>query len=96
VPRFAPRISHRLVAAIDRLDDERLPIAEVARRVCREADRLGLTRPSYERIRELVHLSRALHGGPSARRVLAEIALRERPILAIVDLTEGTVKPLRR
>jgi hypothetical protein len=95
VTRYAPRLSHRLVTVVDRLDDERLPIAEVARRVGREADRLGLTRPSYERIRQLVHASRELHRGPSAGRVLAEIALQERPIMAIVDLAEGTIRPLR-
>ena len=34
------------------------PIAETYRRVGAEAERLGLTRPSYQRIRELVHQAR--------------------------------------
>jgi hypothetical protein len=57
---MAPRISHRLIEAIVRLDDRSRPIAETHRRVGAEADRLGLTRPSYQRIRELVHESRRI------------------------------------
>jgi hypothetical protein len=52
---MAPRIRPALIEAIIRLDDRRLPIAEVYRRVAAEAESLGLTRPSYQRIRELVH-----------------------------------------
>jgi hypothetical protein len=52
---MAPRISGRLIEAIVRLDDRGRPIAETYRRVGAEAERLGLTRPSYQRIRELVH-----------------------------------------
>jgi hypothetical protein len=51
-----------LLRAIVHLDDLRIPIAEVNRRVGTEAERLGLTRPSYERVRELVHLARRLQG----------------------------------
>ena len=52
---MAPRISGRLIEAIVRFDDQSRPIAETHRRVAGEAERLGLTRPSYQRIRELVH-----------------------------------------
>jgi hypothetical protein len=52
---MAPRISGRLIEAIVRFDDTTRPIAETYRRVGAEAVRLGLTRPSYQRIRELVH-----------------------------------------
>jgi len=52
---MAPRISGRLIEAIVRLDDRSRPIAETYRCVGAEAERLGLTRPSYQRIRELVH-----------------------------------------
>ena len=52
---MAPRISGRLIEAIVRFDDTTRPIAETYRRVGGEAERLGLTRPSYQRIRELVH-----------------------------------------
>jgi len=57
---MAPRISGRLIEAIVRFDDRRRPIAETYRRVGAEAERLGLTRPSYQRIRELVHEVRNL------------------------------------
>jgi hypothetical protein len=52
---MAPRISGRLIEAIVRFDDPARPIAETYRRVGGEAERLGLTRPSYQRIRELIH-----------------------------------------
>ena len=52
---MAPRISGRLIEAIVRFDDRSRPIAETYRSVGQEAERLGLTRPSYQRIRELVH-----------------------------------------
>jgi len=56
---MAPRISRRLVDAIVRFDDRSQPIAETYRRVGAEAERLGLTRPSYQRVRELVHEARS-------------------------------------
>ncbi|MDP9261107.1 MAG: hypothetical protein M3O89_03955 [Actinomycetota bacterium] len=70
-----PRIDARLVAAIERLDDGAMPIAEVCRRIGSEAESAGLTRPSYEGIRELVHLSRAIRKhrrGPSALQLIWE------------------------
>jgi hypothetical protein len=63
---MAPRISRRLVEAIVRFDDRSRPIAETYRRVGQEAELLGLTRPSYQRIRELVHEARSIRGGPTA------------------------------
>ncbi|HSP71790.1 MAG TPA: hypothetical protein VLN26_05425 [Gaiellaceae bacterium] len=54
----AARLTPRLVRALARLDDGSLPIAELARRVARLAEASGQTRPSYERIRQLVHLLR--------------------------------------
>ncbi len=62
---LAPRISHRLIEAIVRLDDRNRPIAETYRRIGDEADRMGLTRPSYQRIRELVHEARRIRRGPN-------------------------------
>jgi hypothetical protein len=53
----APRISRRLIEELVRLDDERVPIAETYRRVAAEAERLGLTRPSYQRIRVLLDVA---------------------------------------
>jgi|SRR5437588_7704045 len=66
---MAPRISHRLIEAIVRFDDRTRPIAETARRVGAEAERLGLTRPSYQRIRELVHECRRIRKRPAAAEI---------------------------
>jgi hypothetical protein len=90
---FAPRISPRLLHALDRLDDRRLPIAEINRRLGAEAERLGLRRPSYERVRELVHRLRWLRRGPSTGRVLLEISMRARPPSAFLDHVSGIGVP---
>jgi hypothetical protein len=37
-----------------------------------------LPKPSYERVRELVHQHRRINRGPSTLRVLTEVALRAR------------------
>lgn len=96
---MAPRIRRTLLEAIVRFDDETRPIAEAYRRVGEEADRLGLTRPSYQRVRQLVHESRRMRRqrGPSTGRVLAEVAFRLRPPEAVLDHISGIGVPeLRR
>jgi hypothetical protein len=93
MPSFAPRIRAELLAAIVRLDDKRQPIAETSRRVGREADRLGLTRPSYQRIRELVHESRRIRRRPSTASVLVDVLTRARPPDAIVEHVSGVGVP---
>ena len=40
---------------IVRATRERVPFAEITRRVGEEADRLGLPRPSYQQVRVLAH-----------------------------------------
>jgi hypothetical protein len=91
----APRLSLRLLEAIDRIDDPRRPIAETARRVCVEAERLGLARPSYQQIRVHVHASRQLSAPPGAAEVLLDVALRLRPPEDLYRLSEGTLPPRR-
>jgi len=86
----APSIDSRLLAALVRLDNERTAIAETHRRIGRVADELGLTRPSYQQIRTLVHLHRAGKVNPGAGAILLEIAYRARPI---GDLAEFFVEP---
>jgi hypothetical protein len=95
MPTIAPRISPRLLDAIARFDDKAHPIAETSRRVGREAERLGLPRPSYERVRELVHLTRRFRQlrGPSTASVLLDIATRVRPPEALVDHVSGVGVP---
>jgi hypothetical protein len=70
VVALAPRISHQLIEAVVRFDDRAHPIAETCRRVGAEADRLGLTRPSYERIRVLVHEARRIRRAPTTAELL--------------------------
>jgi hypothetical protein len=89
MPTIAPRISPRLLEAIVRFDDRTLPIAETSRRVGCEAERLGLPRPSYERVRELVHEMRRVRRGPSTASVLVDIAFRLRPPEALLDHVSG-------
>jgi hypothetical protein len=95
MPSFAPRIGPRLLAAIVRLDDPRVPIAETCRRVGAEAERLGLTRPSYQRVRELVHRARRLRRGPTTTSVLLDVMSRARPPEAVVAHISGVGLPSR-
>jgi hypothetical protein len=74
----APRTDVRLVAAIERLDDPTVCIAETNRRVGLVADALGLPRPSYEQIRRLVHDARRRGRRPSTGDVLLDIAFQVR------------------
>jgi hypothetical protein len=92
---FAPRIGPSLIEAIVRLDDVRVPIAEINRRVGEEAERLGLRRPSYQRVRELVHESRRLRRRPTTASVLVDVAFRVRPPTAIIDHLAGIDEPQR-
>lgn len=93
MPTIAPRISPKLIEAIVRFDDRTRPIAETSRRVGREAERLGLPRPSYERVRELVHTMRRIRRGPTTASVLVDIAFRLRPPEALVDHLSGAGVP---
>lgn len=94
---FAPRLSRRLVEAIARLDDPDLPIAEVNRRIGAEAARLGLFKPSYERVRELVQELRRMRRlramRPSTASVLLDVAFRVRPPEALLDHVAGIPLP---
>ena len=94
--RFAPRIPDRLCKLLVRLDDRSVPIAETYRRLGIEADRFGLTRPSYERVRELVHRERSIRRGPSTTSVLVDVAWRVRPPEALLDHLSGVGVPTLR
>jgi len=97
VVTLAPRISHRLIEAVVRFDDRSQPIAETYRRVGAEADRLGLTRPSYQRIRVLVHESRRIRRAPTAAERLWTLTLPLRTPEELIDRLEALgVRPLVR
>jgi hypothetical protein len=85
----APRIGATLLAGIERLDDESVPIAEVNRRVGALASHLGLARPSYEQTRVLVHEHRRRGLAPTAGQILLDVAARSRPPEALLELLEG-------
>ena len=93
VTKAAPRIAKRLQEAIERLDDRRLPIAETAGRVGAEAERLGLTRPSYEQVRVYVQAGRRKRVGPTIAEVALGVALRLRPPEALLDQLSGVGVP---
>lgn len=81
----APRIDERLVAALARLDDPTFPIAEINRRLGVVAEGLGLTRPSYQQVRVIVHQLRSQSRSPRVGETLLEISFRVKPPTAILD-----------
>jgi hypothetical protein len=82
---------------IERLAAERIPIAEINRRVGTEAERMGITRPSYERVRELVHEARWLaRDHPSAGRAMLDVATRTRSHAAYAELAARGPRPRLR
>ena len=85
----SPRTDVRLVAGAERLDDRLLPIAETNRRVGVLAEVLGLTRPSYEHVRRLVHDARHRGRRPTPGDVLLDIAFRVRPPTALGEHLAG-------
>jgi hypothetical protein len=89
VTSAAPRIEPTLLAAVQRLDDDSVPIAEVYRRVAALASHLEYSRPSYEQIRVLVHEHRRRGLAPAAGQVLLDVALRTRPPHALLELLDG-------
>lgn len=95
--RFASRLSPRLFDFIERLAERPLSSAEINRLVGAEAERIGITRPSYERVRELVHEARWLKNGhPAVGRALLDVATRTRSHAAYVELAARGPRPRLR
>jgi hypothetical protein len=74
--RSAPRIDRRLLATIAELDRRGRPIAETNRLVGEAAARLGLPKPSYEQVRQVVHRARNGRRVYGARDALLDISFR--------------------
>jgi hypothetical protein len=92
----APRLDIRLIAAIERLDDPRRPIAETNRQIGLVAETIGLPRPSYEQVRKIVKAQRAgQRHSPEIGPVLLDVAFRVAPPEAVLDALAGT-GPQRR
>jgi len=75
------------------VDDGVTPMAEVNRRVGLVAEALGLTRPSYEQVRVLVHRARRDRLAPTTGEILLDIAFRVRPPDALVSHLSGVGVP---
>jgi hypothetical protein len=77
--RSSVRLSQRQFERLVELESGRLPIAEIHRRWARWTVENGLTRPSYERTRTLVHELRELRRHQvRTRDVLFEITFGRR------------------
>jgi hypothetical protein len=83
---FAPRIPQRLLDEIERQSRRAVPIAEMNRCVGRAAGEMGLSRPSYEQVRVLVHAARRLRqrGPVPVSTVMRQVAFRVKPPEAIL------------
>jgi hypothetical protein len=82
----APRIDERLVGALSRLDRNGQPVAEIHRNLGLVADALGMKRPSYQQTRVILQSLRAQQRSPRIGETLLDIALRNRPPVAIIEL----------
>ena len=93
---FAPRLSPRLLDAVVRLDDRNVSIAEVNRRVGAEAWRLGLPKPSYQRVRVLVHAARRVRRRhrPSVASLLFDVSANVRDPRHVLDYVIADVGPI--
>jgi len=85
-----PRIDERLVAAIARLDDPTLPIAETNRRLGVVAEGLGLIRPSYQQVRVIVHELRSERRSSRVGETLLQIAYGMRTHDQMLRAFEGS------
>jgi hypothetical protein len=87
VTSSAPRTDSRILAAVERLHERDIPIAEINRRVGAVAEIIGLTRPSYEQVRRLVRRLRDHRRlDPGVGSVLLDIAFRAAPPEALLDV----------
>jgi hypothetical protein len=88
-----PRVHARLVEELLRADDGNWPIAEICRRVGACADEQGLTRPSYECVRSLVHLAREVRttSEPGELRKIWNAGVRGGYMIAFDDLVRAAL-----
>jgi hypothetical protein len=84
-----------VIEALVRLDDRTVPIAETYRLVAAEAERRGYTRPSYQRIRVLVHEARRarVRRGPTTASIVLDVMAQIRPPEALIDHAAGIPLP---
>lgn len=85
MPRAATRIPERLYRALVKLDDGTRSVADITRDLGELAVMIDVPRPSYERVRLLVHEARAVRRGPTTGEVLLDIAFKARPPSDFLD-----------
>jgi hypothetical protein len=86
---FAPRISPRVRSEVERLAAKPYSSADICREVGETAERLGLRRPSYERVRALVRELRRRPRAVTTGEVLLDIAFRVRHPDAFIEHVSG-------
>jgi hypothetical protein len=85
----SPRLDQRLLDAIAGIDDSLQPMAETYRRTRSLAAAFGLPRPSYERVRQHIHLVRAERERARVKReTLLAVALYQAPVSALYEVVE--------
>jgi hypothetical protein len=75
-----------LIKAIAASDRRKRSIADTHRHVGALAAEIGLTRPSYEQVRTIVHLLRTDPRDSRAAEIIIGVALGTRPAQAMSDL----------
>lgn len=89
----APRVQRRFLDGAAKLDDRSQPVAETYRRLRALADQMGVPRPSYERVRRHLRVTRRQRAHQKrARDLVFELAYNTRradDVLAdLLDLLE--------
>jgi hypothetical protein len=87
---FAAEVEGRLRAEIERIARQPRPIAEINREIGARAEALGLTRPSYARVRQIVLEVRDTVEIPSWGELLVDVDLRLRSPMILLDKLGGT------
>jgi hypothetical protein len=87
--RAAPLIDVRVVRFVRRFEPRADAIADVVRATGGYCERIGVTRPSYEQVRVLVHGARERRGRRrAAAKLLLEVDLRARPPSDLLHLLD--------
>jgi hypothetical protein len=87
---FAAEVEGRLRAEIERIAKQKRPIAEINRDIGARAEALGLTRPSYARVRQIVLEVRDRVEIPSWGELLMDVDMRVRSPMILLDKLGGT------
>jgi hypothetical protein len=87
---FAADVDRRLRLELERLARQKRPIAEINREIGARAEALGLTRPSYARVRQIVLEVRDRVEIPSWGELLVDVDLRLRSPMILLDKLGGT------